>query len=214
MFEESGSITVHAVKESDTRSYLPAETDVTVKPDTVSLSLYIKEDYLNIGDKITVQVQDDTDEGISGATVEAFDEKSDMRASTKTDTNGKATLILDHTGKYTIAARGPPDSIMSYEPDNETVKVYSESTGLALIPNQREVSPDTEVKFTVRDSFGDRVESAIVRSKPVKGVSGPIKEAKSDSRGIVSIRFESKGEYKVQVETEHDVIDYEYISVK
>ena len=199
-FDEPGAWTVTAEKDGELTEYVPAETEITVEPKSIRHALELSEPEPAVGESVEVLVRASTGDPGSGITVEATHAESGKTSRTETDATGRGQLTFDERGEYAVETKSPPDGPTA-ETDETTVEVRPASAALALIPARRAVPPETEVEFTVRDSFGKRVEGATVRANG--------NTAESDERGVASLRFESPGEYEVAVRKPESAIDYE-----
>lgn len=199
-FDEPGTQTVTAEKSNDGPTYLDASTQATVEAAEVELALELITENLSIGDTVEGTVWTESGSLATGVTVSCLHQKSGDKERKNTDTTGKIRFDLDKEGTYNITA-GDESSDTPYIPNSETVSISPETLELTVIPARTEAAVGEEIRFTVRDSRGNRVSSARIQS------SG--RETKTDARGVGALQFNSAGDFEVEATKNEDRTEFE-----
>lgn len=199
-FETTGEETVIATKDGNGVNYLPAETEVTVEQDNVDLALELVSDHVSVGDRLKATVWTETGSRASDIPVQCVHEESGAERKAETDDLGKVHFQIEQGGKYTISAGKSGDST-PYNTDSEQINIDQETLGLTVIPARKEAAAGEEIRFTVRDSQGRRVDSALIQSNG--------QEMRADQRGVGSLQFDSPGEFEVRATKDAGSIQFE-----
>lgn len=157
-FDEPGTLTVEATKESDSTTYVPETVDVEVTASEVTLDLEaVDGTECTAGSSMRFRVRGE-DGPVPGAVVE-----SEGRRAT-TGERGTCELLFPEAGEFTV--RASKDAGSRYVPDEVTVEVQPEpdehDLRLAVEGDARKEQGET-FQFVVTDSeSGDPVSDATV----------------------------------------------------
>jgi plastocyanin len=154
----------------------------------VELAIELLTNNVSVGNTIQGTVWTENGTRASGVTVSCLHEESSSEQKKTSSKTGKIEFELDNQGTYTITAGdGPTDT--PYISDSKSITVSPDPRDLKIIPARTEAAVGEEIRFTVRDSRGKRVEGARVRSNG--------QETRVDNRGVGKLQFNSAGEFEV-----------------
>lgn len=179
-FTEVGTVDVTARKtETETATYSPDDTTVTVEPREISLSISTDGDGIEVNRPFDVTVTDSNGTSVEGVRVTA----DAIENPVTTGSDGTCRPTITATGQVTIrASKSDADETVTYSSDRTTVEVDRQERDLVIeVDADEPVDTGTEVPIIVRDDLGQRLEGATVVAQG--------NSYTTDERGVCRIEF-------------------------
>lgn len=196
-FRSVDEYTVTGEKSDDDRNtYTPCQTTVEVTPKTVDMDVTIEESDPQIGNEITIHVNETgTGRPIENVDVTVGDN------STTTNAKGKTPVTLDDLGQVTVSASKPQEDDRTYTDAATQIQVKKRQRGLRIDSIDGKRMAQSELTVTVVDENDDELEGVSVTTD-----WGHDETTNED--GEATILLNNKGSIKIVAQKETDEVDY------